>query len=231
MVETSSLPDLAKAIARFQTIPTGLITDAFLRLGLSGWMDGVLPLAPGSRVVGRARTIAYGPIRRAGKPTETMYALMSRMTAGDVMVMASGGTHDNLLGSNMGTFAQRCGLGGIVTDSRTRDRADLRTLGLPVFSRGAGVRPPIEVELSAWDVDVDCGGAQVRPGDIVVGDDDGVIVVPADRTEEVLYQIDDLIAAEEAIGRTIREGGSLRDIEAQLTRKRVLKAAAAHKGQ
>lgn len=213
-----------ETLLRFRDIATGAITDAFLRLGLNGWMDEVLPLAPGTRIVGRARTIAFGPVRRAGRLPESMYALIARLDPGDVLVIASGGTHDNLLGDNMGTFAHRRGVAGIVTDSKTRDREGLRALGMPIFSRGAAVRPPIEVEPRDRDVVVDCGGAQVRPGDIIVGDDDGVVVVPADRAEDILFEIEDLALAETAIKSTILAGGTVSEIEAEVARKKVLRS-------
>jgi regulator of RNase E activity RraA len=201
MSEKLSIPDAARLIERFQKLPTGVITDAFLRLGIGGWMDEVLPLVPGSRIVGRARTVAFGPIRRSGKVSQSMYALMSRLSPGDILVIGSGGTHDNLLGENMGTFAHRCGLAGIVTDSKTRDRNGLRELGMPVFSRGAGVRPPIKVEPRAFDVALDCGRAQVRPGDI-------------------LFQIEDLLTAEERISKAIKGGATLEEIEAFVSKKK-----------
>jgi regulator of RNase E activity RraA len=224
MVENSKSQSDDTILARFRDLQTGLVTDAFLRLGINGWMDEVLPLAPGSRIVARARTVAFGPVRRSGRLAASMYALISRIRPGEVMVIGSGQTHDNLLGDNMGTFAHRSGLAGIVTDSKTRDRNGLRELGMPVFSRGAGVRPPIEVELRDFDVVIDCGGAQVRPGDIIVGDDDGVVVVPAERAEEVLYQIDDIIEVEKSIGKTIKGGGTVADIERQVAKKKVVKA-------
>lgn len=226
MSDTCALPDVSSFVQRFHDLPTGVITDAFLRLGISGWMDGVLPLRPGSRIVGRARTIAYGPIRRSGKLAQSMYALMARLSPGDVVVIGSGGTHDNLLGENMGTFAQRCGLAGIVTDSKTRDRNGLTKLDMPIFSRGAAVRPPVEVEPRSYDVVVDCTSAQVRPGDIIVGDDDGVVVVPLEKAEDVLFQIEDLLLCEEGIGKAIKGRAPLAAIEAAVARKKVLKPRA-----
>lgn len=226
MPEIPTIPDAALLVERFRSLSTGVITDAFLRLGISGWMDGVLPLVPGSRIVGRARTIAFGPVRRSGKLTQSMYALMARLSPGDVVVIGAGGTHDNLLGENMGTFARRCGLAGIVTDSKTRDRNGLTELGMPIFSCGAAVRPPVEVEPRSFDVVVDCASAQVRPSDIIVGDDDGVVVVPLERAEEVLFQIEDLLLCEEGIGKAIRGGAPLAAIEAAVARKKVVKPRA-----
>jgi len=210
-------------LAQFAKLQTATITDAFLRLGLSGWMNGVLPLAAGMRIVGRARTIAYGPIRGTGKPELSMYALIGRLTAGEVLVIASGATDDNLLGDNMGTFAKRTGISGIVTDSKTRDRVGLAELGLPLFSRGASARPPVHVEVEAYDIPIWCGGAQVRPGDIIVGDDDGVLVVPENRAADVLFQTDDLLAAEKDIRAAILDGASLVEIERAVARKKVVR--------
>jgi regulator of RNase E activity RraA len=221
MVDTARSQNADPVLERFSGIATGLVTDAFLRLGLSGWMDEVLPLAPGSRIAARARTLAFGPVRGDGRLSASMYALTSRVSAGEVLVLGTGETHDNLLGDNIATFALRAGLAGIVTDSKTRDRRGIRSLGLPVFSRGAAVRPPTEVEPYELDVTISCGGAQVRPGDIVIGDDDGVVVVPADRAADVLYQIDDITQIETEIAAAIRGGHSVTDIERQVARKRV----------
>jgi 4-hydroxy-4-methyl-2-oxoglutarate aldolase len=223
MTDKAPTRDTDGTLERFRDLQTGIVTDAFLRLGLSGWMDGVLPLVPGSRIVARARTLAWGPVRRAGRLEASMYSLMSRISPGEALVMGADGTHDNLMGDNMATFAHRTGLAGVVTDSRTRDRAGMRALGLPVFSRGAAVKPPTEVEMREVDVAVSCGGAQVRPGDIIVADDDGVLVVPADQADDVLYQIEDLAEVEAAMGKAIKGGASVEEIEKIAARKKVLR--------
>ncbi|MDR1710367.1 MAG: hypothetical protein LBR58_00660 [Propionibacteriaceae bacterium] len=209
--------------ARFAGIPTALVTDAFLRLGLAGWMDEVLPLARGMRVAGRARTLAYGPVGAAPKLTASTYQVISQIAPGEILVVGAGGTHDNLFGDNGIAFAQRQGLGGLVTDSKTRDREGMRELGFPVFSRGAATRPPVEVEPQAFDSPIECGGVPVSPGDIIVGDDDGIVVVPAARAADVLYQIEDLADLEDAVGEVIARGGSVVEIEAAVARKKLLR--------
>lgn len=210
-------------VERFTHVTTGLVTDAFLRLGLTGWMEDVLPVVPGSHIAARARTLAWGPARKEGKLASSMYAIISRIAPGEVLVMGTGGTTDNLIGDNIATFAKRSGLAGVVTDSRTRDRAGMRALGMPVFSRGAAVRPPTEVEPYDLDVVVACGGAQVRPGDVIVADDDGVVVIPAERAEDVLYQIEEIVEIEKAVGETIAATGQVAEIEAQVARKKVVR--------
>jgi regulator of RNase E activity RraA len=211
-------------VARFKEVPTSLVTDAFLRLGISGWMDEVLPLSMGMRVFGRARTLDYGPIGQVPKLAASTYKVISWIDLGEVLVVGAGGTHDNLFGDNGISFALRSGLAGLVTDSKTRDRAGMQELGFPVFSRGAAARPPMEVEPHTFDQEIACGGVTVRPGDLIVGDDDGVVVIPAERAAEVLYQIEDIAGLEEAIGEVIAKGGSVAEIEAAVARKKVVRA-------
>jgi regulator of RNase E activity RraA len=210
-------------VVRFEEIPTSLVTDAFLRLGISGWMDEVLPLSVGMRVFGRARTLAYGPVGQAPKLAASTYKVISWINPGEVLVVGAGGTHDNLFGDNGISFAQRLRLAGLVTDSKTRDREGMRKLGFPVFSRGAATRPPMEVEPHTFDQNIICGGVTVRPGDLILGDDDGVVVVPAEKIAEVLYQIEDLAKLEDAIGEVIVKGGSVAEIEAAVARKKVVR--------
>ena len=110
-----------------------------------------------------------------------MYRTISSLQPGDILVMASGGTLENLMGDNIATHAQLHGLAAVVTDSTVRDSAGIGELAMPVYARGAAVRLPLNMEPVALDVPVFCGGAQVRPGDVVIGSEDGVMVVPASR--------------------------------------------------
>jgi regulator of RNase E activity RraA len=212
-------------LARYATVGTSMVTDSFLRLGMSGWMEDVLPIRPGLKIAARARTLTFRPVRRDGVPASSMYSYISRVAPGEVLVMGTGGTTDNLMGCNMTTFAKRSGLAGIVTDSRTRDRAEIGELGFPMFSRGAAVRPPTSVEVYELDVAVTCGGAQVQPGDIVIADDDGVVVVPAHRAEDVLYQIEDIAEIEAQMVAAIARGAGVSQIEAVAGLKKNLRAS------
>jgi len=94
---------------------------------------------------------------------------------------------------------------------------------MPVYARGAAVRLPVNMEPVALDVPVFCGGAQVRPGDAVVGCEDGVMVVPESRVMDVLYQLDDVEICERDLQTAIKARASLDDIEAVLKRKKALR--------
>jgi regulator of RNase E activity RraA len=212
------------ALERLRTVEAGMISDCMMRLGLAGWMDGVRPVQPGlRRAVGPARTLLFGPRRGEGQWTTSMYRTIASLSPGDVLVFASGGTVENLMGDNMATFAQMHGLAACVTDSTVRDSAGMGQLDMPVYARGTAVRLPLNMEPIALDVPVFCGGAQVRPGDVVVGCEDGVLVLPGSRVEDVLYQLDDVEVCERDLGAAIARGASLEDIEAVLKRKKSLR--------
>ena len=212
------------ALERLRSVEAGMISDCMMRLGLAGWMDGVRPVQPGlRRAVGPARTLLFGPKRGEGQWTTSMYRTIASLSPGDVLVFASGGTVENLMGDNMATFAQMHGLAACVTDSTVRDSAGMGELAMPVYARGTAVRLPLNMEPVALDVPVFCGGAQVRPGDAVVGCEDGVLVLPESRIDDVLYQLDDVEVCERDLGSAIMRGASLEEIEAVLKRKKSLR--------
>jgi regulator of RNase E activity RraA len=212
------------ALDRLKSVEAGMISDCMMRLGLSGWMDGVRPVQAGlRRAVGPARTLLFGPKRGEGAWTTSMYRTIASLSPGDVLVFASGGTVENLMGDNMATWAQMQGLAACVTDSTVRDSAGMSDLAMPVYSRGTAVRLPLNMEPIALDVPVFCGGAQGRPGDAVVGCEDGVLVLPASRVDDVLYQLEDVEACERDLSNAIKRRASLEEIEAVLKRKKALR--------
>lgn len=211
---------------RLRNVESGMVSDCMVRLGLAGWMDGVRPIQSGNRrAVGPARTLLFGPRRGEGQWSRSMYRTIASLQPGDVLVMASGGTLENLMGDNIATHAQLCGLAAVVTDSTVRDSAGMGELAMPVYARGAAVRLPLNMEPVALDVPVFCGGAQVRPGDVVIGSEDGVMVVPESRVTDVLYQLDDVEICERDLQQAIKARASLDDIEAVLKRKKALRPA------
>ena len=212
------------ALDRLRSVEAGMISDCMMRLGIAGWMDGVRPVQSGlRRAVGPARTLLFGPKRGEGQWTKSMYRTIASLSSGEVLVFATGGTIENLMGDNMATWADMHGIAACVTDSTVRDSAGMADLAMPVYARGTAVRLPLNMEPIAMDVPVFCGGAQVRPGDIVVGCEDGVIVVPDSRVDDVLYQLEDVEACERDLSAAIKRRASLDEIEAVLKRKKALR--------
>lgn len=211
---------------RLGLVETGMISDCMMRLGLCGWMDGLKTVqGPRTRMVGRARTMLFGPRRGEGSWPKSMYrTIVEDLEPGDVWVIAAGGTDENLMGDNVVTQASLHGLAGVVADSFVRDGAGMQTIDLPVFSRGVTTRLPMSMEPVALDLPVVCAGAQVRPGDAVVADGDGVLVLPASRLDDVLHQLDEVETIEQELAATIAARRPLDEIEALIRRKKARRA-------
>lgn len=155
-------------------------------------MEGVRPLTPGATLVGRARTLRLVPHREDlfaahGGGYNAQKRAFDTVGEGEVLVIeARGETGSATLGDVLALRAKVRGAAGVVTDGGVRDTEAVAATGLPVFSRGA--HPAVLGRRHVpWDTDVAvaCGGATVVPGDVVVGDADGVIVVPPHLVREV----------------------------------------------
>ncbi|MEU9688042.1 fumarylacetoacetate hydrolase family protein [Amycolatopsis japonica] len=155
-------------------------------------IDGVRPNLPGSKVVGTARTLRFVPNREDlfkshGGGYNAQKRLFDSVGTGEVIVIeARGDKGSGTLGDILALRARYLGAAGVITDGGVRDFDAVAATGLPVFSQGA--HPAVLGRKHVpWDTDVAvaCGGATVLPGDIIVGDDDGVVVIPPSLAEEI----------------------------------------------
>lgn len=170
-------PDIIEQVKQF---PTGVISDVMSGNGTMGYR--IKPVANGMKVAGTAITVNG----RAGSNfmIHTAVALAGK---GYVLVVNGKGNQSvALLGDLITRAAKQQGIEGFVIDGLVRDVADLRDIGLPVFSIGAVPAAPDREEGGELNVPIACGGVHVNPGDLVIGDDDGVVVVPRSRVSEVL---------------------------------------------
>lgn len=188
---------------RFAGVPTSFVADA---LGGSGALDWRVKPIVGTTVCGVALTCDCGP-----NDNLALIAALRESEPGDVIVAATGGftgaavTGDVLLG-----IARNRGVVGFVTDGLVRDLADLAALGLPVFAMGLTPNSPGRRGPGTVGVPVVCGGQTVASGDIVVGDGDGVVVVPKARIAETLDALERVKAAEAEMNARVR--GGARDV-------------------
>jgi hypothetical protein len=112
------------------------------------------------------------------------------------------------------------GVAAIVVDGCVRDVDEIAEMSMPVFCRGGSTRPySIHLELSDFNVPVEFAGAQIRPDDIVVGDSDGLVIVPGDRAEDILFQAGDIEDYERETRAAIERRASLSDLGAIIARK------------
>lgn len=208
------------AIGRFRTFQSGVVCDAMGRLDLTGWMTGVGPLSGNPRLVGPARTLRFGPRRGAETPPTDMYTVIRSLAPGDVLVIGTDECESWIFGENVAHTALYQGLAGIVTDAAARDGAELAQMRLPCFARGLATRPPSGIELVAFDAPISCAGAQVASGDLIVGDADGIVVVPGGKITDVLVQAEDLDELEKAQESAIARKAPLDEIAAILRQKK-----------
>lgn len=164
----------------FTSIPTTTLAD-FLPRGQV--MDiGVRPLwSPVPRVAGPAFTVRCPP-----GDNLMLHAAIYRAEPGSVVVVEAGDVDYAVAGGNVCAVAQRRGIAAFVIDGVIRDLAEVRELGFPVFARGVIPIPGTKAAIEPLNGQIRCGGATVRAGDIVVADEEGVVVVPATRQEQVL---------------------------------------------
>jgi 4-hydroxy-4-methyl-2-oxoglutarate aldolase len=126
-------------------------------------------------------------------------AALAEAAAGDVLVIATGGSSRAVFGELFATEARRRGLAAIVADGYCRDLRGLREIGLPVFARGTTPRSGTTVSRAVHGATVACGGVDVSPGDIAFGDDDGLLIAPEDRIAAALETAETIARGERAI--------------------------------
>ncbi len=189
-----------ETIELLKQVPTAVITGLlYKKYGLrTRAITGVAPVDPNRcRFAGPAFTLRYVPQREdlnvatdIGNPNSAMLRATEQIPSGSVFVMDMQG--NGLVGGLGDVLTQRFlvrGVAGVVADGGMRDVREIRALGLPIFCRGPAA-PPSPVALMALDIQqpIGCGGVVVFPGDIVVGDEDGVAVIPAHLAQEVAEQ-------------------------------------------
>jgi regulator of RNase E activity RraA len=186
------------------------VSDALDRLGIPGAMLGLGPLGPSQRIWGSAYTVRYVPTGRHGG---TVGDYIDDVPAGGVVVLANDGRTDcTVWGDILTAVAAERGIAGTVVDGVCRDVKRALNIGYPIYSRGRFMRTGKDrVEVADTECTVSIGGVQVRNGDLIVGDDDGVVVVPAGYELEVLAAAAAIAKQESAILDDALSAGSLRE--------------------
>jgi regulator of RNase E activity RraA len=189
-------------------------------LDAAGRRDQVLsaairPLVKGTRASGRAATVAFGPVDHdTDTPYDEMIAFIDGLERGSVVVAGTGPSERAAFwGELFSTAALGRGAAGLVCDGCIRDTPGIEELGFPAFAPGSR---PIDMrarmEVTARDVPVECGGVTVAPGDLVLADDDGVVVVPREVEADVLRRATEKAERESTVHAELLGGATLRDV-------------------
>ncbi len=193
-------------MALWRTIPSSVASDAMNR---SYSMDSqIKPVVDGLQICGQARTV----VPMLGD-NAMVHVACSVSEPGEVVVVAGGALEGiAYAGEWVARACRRRGLGGLVIDGAVRDIREIRALDLPVFCKGAVPRGPHKTFGGQMDVAASVGGVAVHPGDLVIGDDDGVVVVPLGIAEQTLHQCLALLAMERDWSSKIEAGQTLMEV-------------------
>lgn len=205
-----------------QTATTATLSSALARRGLrSVCMLGPKPLRPGIRCAGEAYTLRMLPTREdVGEPTflanpdYPQRHAIETVGPGQVLVVdARGDVSAGILGDILTLRIARRGASGLVTDGAVRDASGVAGTGLPVFAAGSHPLQHTAVHVAADEqLPIQCGGVLVLPGDVVVGDDDGVLVIPRSLAAEVAADAAEQERLEQFVYRKIDAGASIRGV-------------------
>lgn len=198
----------------FNCYSTSLLSDALDKLGLKGSALNIAPLAGGQRMIGRAFTVRYVA---SGNPPGTVGDYIDDVQAGEVAVLDNAGRTDcTVWGDILTAVAHSRRIAGTVINGVCRDTSRIISLEYPVYSLGKFMRTGKDrVEVAEIGGVVSLGDVQVQAGDLIIGDDDGIVVI-ASRNEEAVLKAASVIAKqEETILAEALKLGSLRDARAQ----------------
>jgi regulator of RNase E activity RraA len=201
-----ALADL-ELISRFERLDTPAVADA--QQGRNVLDQRIRTFVPGRVIAGRAFTV-QAP---AGSMMTLQKALLEAQP-GEILVVDAGGDPraGGIWGELMSLEACQRGLRGLILDGAARDAAGLREVGFPVFAAGSTPRLGTNLQIGLCQIAVSCGGAPVHPGDFVVADDDGVVVVPAQMVDVTLEAAERIRQRDREVAERLVNGERMADI-------------------
>jgi 4-hydroxy-4-methyl-2-oxoglutarate aldolase len=169
-----------KLLNEFQKLPTTCISDAME--GMNNLNPAIKPLKEEYKLAGRAFTVKI-PV---GDNLAVLKAIRSAKPGDILVVDAKGDQYRAIAGDFVVGMMQTLGIGGLVVDGVIRDIVGIKELNFPVFSKGTTVAASGKAGVGEIDVPISCGGVTIHPGDIIIGDADGVVVIPQSDEHHVL---------------------------------------------
>jgi len=191
-------------IEELRKFPTSIISDC---MGRRGAMDpGIKPVVEGLKIVGQAFTVRCG-----AKDNSMVHKSLYEAKRGDIIVIQTS-SRDSVWGAILSFVARMRGIGGVVLDGNTRDISEIRAERYPLFCRGFTPQGSFKRGVGEINIPICCGGIQVNPRDVIIGDDDGVIVLPNQEVKKVLEKAAERVKLEKCWVEEIKRGKTLLEL-------------------
>ena len=206
-------------------VSTTNLSDALDKVGLRGAVIGILPLFGKPKVVGRAVTIKITAAGVEKSKSHLGVEAIASAHKGDVIVIDNrGDVHNNCWGEILSCAAKMKGVSGVIIDGAARDVDACEELEFPVFGRGVvPITARGRIVQEAFNRPIRIGDVHVRPGDILVGDVNGVVVIPIERIDEVLNEAEKLMEKEESMKKDLLAGLDILEVDKKYHYEQMLK--------
>jgi 4-hydroxy-4-methyl-2-oxoglutarate aldolase len=211
--------------SRLERLCTTNLSDAMDMLGLRGAVIGIRPMFDCPKVVGRAVTIKITAAGITKSKTHLGIEAIASAEAGDVIAIDNhGDVGNNCWGEVLACAAKVKGVSGVVVDGAARDLDACRDMSFPVYARGAvPITARGRIMQEAFNCMIRLGDVQVRPGDIVVGDINGIVVICEGRVEDVVREAEMLMQKEEQMKADLLAGMDVLEMDRKYNYEQMLK--------
>ena len=210
----------------FSEIETGCVTDAMVQLDVGNWMTGIYPAKPDQVVFGPAVPVQFDIITDPDKILD-QFQVADCCEPHQVLVW-NVPSDANIIGENIVHYIRNCELNGIIIDGYVRDFNVIGTLDFPTFSKGRVMAPAprnMRTTRERINIPVSCGGVAVCPGDYIIGDNDGVLVVPEKDIDRVLRQAQLNMAYEKRMENALNNNCTLEELAKVQSSKQLIEDA------
>ncbi|MCS7116931.1 MAG: RraA family protein [Nitrososphaerota archaeon] len=205
--------------AEFKNYSVTIISDAMDKLGLHGILDNIRPLNEGVRIAGRALTVrgSASVINSYDLSEFRIGSIIDECKGGEVIVIDIDGACVSVWGGLASLAAKMKGVEGVVVNGGVRDVDEIRRLRFPVFTKHITPRSgKTRIKIQSVNEPIQIDGVRIKGGDIIVGDDTGVVVINSEKAQEVLKLSKELEEKEIVFSRSIERGLSFKRIAEEL---------------
>lgn len=201
---------------------TGVVSDACALAGVQGGVEGIHPARgfEDVKLVGPVCTIQFG-VPRPDTPKLTTYGIIEHLPPGSILVLDAKGEGTHFAGDNVGSYSKLRGLTGVVVFGGARDVAGWRRAGIPLYCTGLATKDkPVHMRITGFQVPVELGSVLVKPEDILVGDEDGIVIVPCECLDAVVEKVKLVLDVEAAMQQAIKRSASGAELTSIIARKK-----------